>query len=815
MGYISDVWVDVTFIGSVPSFYTYKVPSAESRKAREGALVVAPLRRRRLAGVITRLLQKPDEALKNKDCKPVLFIPFETPLFTADLLRFYRWCAEYYRISLGGILKTALPLPRKVLKHEHLDITENGKNALRKEMRGGNAHADLFLRRWEKGESLLPMIARRGMWKVLLDWTSEGWVRWNYPGFAESFNPQIACYSYVSESLDAFRMGPKEKAIVAYMETEETIEEKALLEKFPKSRRTLRRLEEKGILSRYTRPAPFSTGSPVPSDGAAVFSLSHEQKLVLSAITEEMKAPTPRPILLHGVTGGGKTELYIQAIQAMLRRGKSSLVLVPEIVLTPQLVSRIRSRCKIPVVTWRRHLTERERWKQWLQLYGHAPVVVIGARSAIFTPVRDLGLIVIDEEHDPSFKQEEGLLYNARDVAVVRGRQQTCAIILGSATPSIESFHNVKIDKFRYGVITNRPTGQPLPKAEVVDLREEGIPMRGETRGLMLTKPLRQALMEVYASGQQALLFLNRRGYARIVTCVQCGETLMCPHCSVSLILHKPANILRCHYCGFSRGLPETCDACGGALIQMGGGTQRLEEEIEGVVPDARIARLDRDTMQKRSLYENILNRLQRREIDILIGTQMIVKGHDYPGIVLMGILMADHSLRFPDFRASERTFQLLTQASGRCGRGDRPGRVIIQTFSPEHYSIQHAVHHDFIGFYEEEIRARRELDYPPFSRLAVIRVSGPGFKAVETKAVRIATQGRHAASGRSALVQVLGPTPALLARLKSRYRWQVLLKRRFSRELHRVVEEIFASKAAKPEKGMKVQVEFDPVQLA
>jgi len=465
-------------------------------------------------------------------------------------------------------------------------------------------------------------------------------------------------------------------------------------------------------------------------------------------------------------------------------------------------------------VTWHSHLTERERWSQWLQLHSLAPIVVIGARSAIFTPVKDLGLIVIDEEHDPSFKQEEGLLYNARDVAVVRSRHQGCSLILGTATPSVESYHNVKQEKFRYSVLTRRPTGQPLPKGEVVDLRQEGFPKRQETRGLMLSRPLREALMEVYASGHQSLLFLNRRGYARVVTCVQCGETLMCPRCSVSLTLHKPANALRCHYCGFSRRLPEKCEACGGTLIQMGGGTQRLEEEVLGVLPEARVARLDRDTMQKRSLYEVVLRRLREREIDILIGTQMIVKGHDYPGIVLMGIVTADQSLRFPDFRASERTFQLLTQASGRCGRGDIPGRVIIQTFSPDHYSIRHAVHHDFVGFYEEEIGFRKELGYPPFTRLAAIRISGPNFNAVEEKSLRIATVGRQVSAVRKGAVHVLGPSPALLSRLKNRYRWQILLKGRSSAELHRVVDEIFRSRAGKAERGMKVQVEFDPVQL-
>ena len=806
--------VDVTFLSPLPTCYTYKVPPSGEKKVREGSLVVAPLRRRRLAGIVTGIPREERESSQSISFKPVLFIPFEVPLFTSEQLRFFQWCARYYHVPLGGILKTALPLPRRILKGERLEATPEGERHLVKRAGEGDSHADLFLRLWREGEELLSLIGRKDAWESLLDWTAKGWVEWDYPGFVENFNPEITYYSLAPDPSPSFRLGSKEREIVAYLERRGIASSHEIREGFPKASGRLRRLVEKGVLREIVRPDPLSEPDHPTFEEGSSPALTHEQRVALSAIMDEMASPSPQPILLHGVTGGGKTELYIQAIQATLQKGKSSLVLVPEIVLTPQLVSRIQSRCHVPVVTWHSRLTERERWQQWLRLHGLAPVVVIGVRSAVFAPVKELGLIIVDEEHDPSFKQEEGLLYHARDVAVVRCRHQSCPLILGSATPSIESYHNVKKEKFRYAVLTRRPTGQPLPKVEVVDLRREGFSERQETRGLMLSKPLREALLEAYAAGQQSLLFLNRRGYARFVTCVQCGETLACPHCSVSLILHKPA-VLRCHYCGFSRKLPEKCEACGGTLIQVGGGTQRLEEGIRGLLPEARIARLDRDTMQKRSLYETLLSRLRRRELDVLIGTQMIVKGHDYPGIVLMGVLMADHSLRFPDFRASERTFQLLTQASGRCGRGTLPGRVIIQTFSPEHYSIRHAVHHDFIGFYEEEIRFREELDYPPFSRLVVIRISGPDSRAVERKSSRIAVEGRRIASNRKTPVQVLGPTPALLARLKNRYRWQVLLRGKSSVELHRTVERIMASKAAKPEKGMKIQMEFDPVQLA
>ncbi len=808
------MWVDVTFLGSLPLAYTYLVPPSLVEKAREGALVVAPLRRRRLAGVVTGIRADSRNLPRGKAFKPILAIPLDHPVFDATLLKFYEWCARYYRIPLGGILRTAFPLPRRFFKGETVKTTPQGERALRGKAAEDARARSLWKRLQGEGEPL-PLVALEGMWEALLVWTAEGWLQWEYPNFSRGFTPRLRYVQPSGDLPEAVRLGPKERAVLAFVLEKGRVEERDLAREFPRSRRSLRRLIEKGALEVLTRPAFPKEPAVRSREPGPCPDLTHEQKVALSAVEREIASESPRPLLLHGVTGGGKTELYIRAIQATLERGQSSLILVPEIVLTPQLVSRIRARCGVPVVVWHSHLTEKERWEQWLQLYHTAPVIVIGARSAVFTPVKALGLIVIDEEHDPSFKQEEGILYNARDVAVVRAREQSCPLILGSATPSIESYHNVKREKFRYCVLTRRPTGQPLPKGEVIDLRKEGFAKWQETRGLMLSKPLREALLTAFHAGQQSLLFLNRRGYARFVTCGQCGETVMCPRCSVSLILHKPADVLRCHYCGFSRKLPERCEACGGPLLQMGGGTQRLEEEIRGVVPDARIARLDRDTMRKRSLYETLLTRLRRREIDVLIGTQMIVKGHDYPGVTLMGVLMADHSLKFPDFRASERTFQLLTQASGRCGRGDLPGRVLIQTFSPDHYSIRHAVHHDFIGFYEEEIRYREELGYPPFSRLAALRVSGPDPKAVERKALGLAAEGKRAAAyGNGGSVQVLGPAPALLARLKDRFRWQVILKGRDSASLHRVVEKILSAKAAKPEKGMKVQVEFDPIQL-
>ncbi len=808
------MWIEVTFLGAYPSGYTYFVPPPWEKRVCAGTMVVVPLRKRRITGIVTQILSTLPAGVLPQSVKPVLSVPFDTPIFSIDLLRFYKWCAQYYQAPLGSILKASLPLPRGILKGETCYVTPEGKMALSKtqKRRGTDREPP-----WEASGLLsdLPrLISQEENWEDLLSWTGQGWITWHYPEFSKAFAPKVSFYRLSPSVPEGIRTGPKERAILDFIARLGKAQASEVRTRFPNARASINRLLEKGAIQVTFQDEPLTLPPGFESDVPIPPTLSPEQKVVLGTFEKEMSAETPRPILLHGVTGGGKTELYIQAIQKTILAGKSSLVLVPEIVLTPQLIARIRGRCPAPIAIWHSRLAEKERWRQWLLIRRENPTVIIGARSAIFMPVEKLGLIIIDEEHDPSFKQEEGLLYHARDVAIVRGRLTRCALILGSATPSIESYHNVRRGRFRYSTITRRPTGQPLPAVEVIDLRKEGVSPRQVTRGLMLTRPLREALMEASETGQQSLLFLNRRGYARFLICRQCGETLTCPRCSVSLILHKPKLILRCHYCGYSRPLPPTCERCGGDLAQMGGGTQRLEEEIREILPNARVARLDRDTAQKHSGYETLLTRLRQREIDVLIGTQMIVKGHDFPGVVLMGVVMADHALKFPDFRAAERTFQLLTQASGRCGRGNRPGRVIIQTFTPEHYSIQYAARHDFIGFYNEEIRYRKESGYPPFTRMAVIRITGPDLEAVTTRAARLAAEGKRLLRRSGIPMILLGPAPALLSRLKNRYRWQLILKSKTSGDLHRLIGEMLRSRFARPEKFIKIRVEFDPVQL-
>ncbi len=807
------MWVEVTFLGTVPSAYIYHVPFLMEDRMEEGCLAVAPLRRRRLPGVVTRVLKKAPLDIAPASLKPVLCLPFRERLFHEHHLELYRWCANYYRLPLGGILKSALPLPAGAMKGERIVLTKTGRAVLEREKGKGNPCAKELLNQWNEGKALSTLISHEGMWKALLEWTDKGWLVWEYKGFEKVFEPKIS-FLKVSPTFSGGRLlGSKQREIFEYVCREGIVEERELKRVIPHAHIALKRLVEKGILKVTYRAEDLWNGkNHIKKEEPP--RLSPEQRVAIELIERESEKSSPHPILIHGVTGSGKTELYIRSIRRVTKTGKSVLVLVPEIVLTSQLISRIRSRCDAPVVVWHSHLTEREKWHQWLLLVKNAPVVVIGARSSIFVPLRNLGLIVVDEEHDPSFKQGEGILYNARDLAIVRARMQSCVLLLGSATPSIESYHNVKRGRFKYAAMVHRPTGQPLPSVETVDMRKTLSSLPQALSQMMLSSPLRKALMETYEKGHQALLFLNRRGFARVVVCSNCGEALMCPRCSVSLVLHKPHDILRCHYCGFHRKLPPRCERCGGAFLQIGAGTQRLELEVQQLIPQARIARLDRDIMQKRSLYEDLLGRLRAKEIDILIGTQMVVKGHDYPGIALVGIVMADHSLRFPDFRSAERTFQLLTQASGRCGRGKTRGQVIIQTFSPDHYSIRYAKYHDFLGFYEEEIRYRKELAYPPFARLAVIRVVGEKVQEVKNRAAQIVEVARDVEKRVAEEVEILGPAPALLSRLKDRHRWHIILKSSRSRELHQFITRIFSHTPLLKGRSINVRVEFDPIQL-
>ena len=537
--------------------------------------------------------------------------------------------------------------------------------------------------------------------------------------------------------------------------------------------------------------------------------LNAEQEAAMGAVVEEMGNPTC-PILLFGVTGSGKTEIYLRAIRHALDAGKTALVLVPEIALTPQTVERFKSRfaeIQDQIAVLHSHLSDGERHDEWHKIHtGHARIV-IGARSSIFAPVENPGVIIVDEEHEASYKQDEAPRYNARDMAVLRGHKEKAAVILGSATPSLESWHNSQSGKYRLVRLNQRVDDKSMPVVRVVDLRR---PSRNDPGGGILSKPLREAIEGRIQKGEQTILFLNRRGFSTSMVCEACGHVCQCSDCSVSLTYHRAAERLVCHICGHNQRAPKACPKCSDPKIRHAGtGTQKVEEALQRIFPKARVARMDADSMTRKESYRETLGAFKEGRIDILVGTQMIAKGLHFPNVTLVGIVNADLGLHIPDFRAGERTFQLLTQVAGRAGRGEMEGEVFVQTFTPFSPSIQFARHHDFEGFMEQEMEFRRSFGYPPFGRMAMITLRGTMLERVEFSALTLSRKLKAAAEEG---ILVGEGVPAPLEKAKTYYRYQVSLRGNSSMRLARLARSVL--EALPMPEDVFVAVDIDPLHL-
>ncbi|MBA2848134.1 primosomal protein N' [Thermosulfuriphilus ammonigenes] len=558
-------------------------------------------------------------------------------------------------------------------------------------------------------------------------------------------------------------------------------------------------LKEACPLSQKGRP--LSIISPEILDQTRTITPTTAQKAAAAVISQSLSGDF-HPFLLHGVTGSGKTWVYIKAVSEVLKRGKSALILVPEIALIGALEGAFVAEFGQEVALFHSFLSERQRTETWLKACRGKCRIVIGARSAIFVPLKDLGLIVVDEEHDPSYKQEEGLRYQARDLALARGQMAGATVILGSATPSIKSYYLARKGRLRLISLRQRASGQRLPQTRIVDLTQV------ERPGYLLSRPLLEALKERLRGGEQAIVFVNRRGFATLVVCHRCGYQFRCLNCSVALTYHKEEGELRCHYCGLTlKALPQ-CPACGqGRLEILGLGTQRVAEELARLLPEARIGRLDRDVARSPGRLKKVLDDFQQGELNILVGTQMLSKGHHFPRVTLVGVILADLSLNFPDFRAPERTFQLLVQVAGRSGR-ERSGEVIVQTFSPGHYSLRHALRHDYEGFYQTEIGLRQELNWPPFSRLASLLWETPAKETGETLARALERLPELV----SPALEVLGPAEASHHRLKGRWRWQIVFKAPNITTLHQGLKQAQdLIREASPPGPFRIVVDIDP----
>lgn len=538
------------------------------------------------------------------------------------------------------------------------------------------------------------------------------------------------------------------------------------------------------------------------------FPLTEEQKQVITPILSSITNETYNPFLLYGVTGSGKTEVYLQSIAAVLKKGKEAIVLVPEIALTPQMVDRFKGRFGSQVAVLHSALSVGEKYDEWRKILRKEVKVVVGARSAVFAPFENLGIIIIDEEHESSYKQEDNPRYHARDVAVWRGQYHKCPIVLGSATPTLESFARAKKGVYELLTMEKRMNEQALPTVEIVDMREE---LRDGNRS-MFSKALHEKIADRLEKKEQMVLFLNRRGHSTFVMCRDCGYVVQCPHCDISLTYHKMNHRLKCHYCSYEENMPTECPACQSTYIRFfGTGTQKVEEEITKLFPEARVIRMDVDTTSRKGMHEKLLKAFGEEKADILLGTQMIAKGLDFPKVTLVGVLTADTMLHLPDFRASEKTYQLLTQVSGRAGRHELPGEVVIQTYTPEHYSIELAKNQQYDVFFDQEMQMRRTRQYPPYYYVVLVTVSHPELLKAVQVTEKIASYLRTHCSQQT---MVLGPVASAIPRIKDRYRYQCMIKYKREPNLKNVLKMVNEHYQAEMQKELQISIDFNPTML-
>jgi len=604
------------------------------------------------------------------------------------------------------------------------------------------------------------------------------------------------------------RSKAQQKVLDVLIEQKKSIPLHKLLNKLNISKRVLLSMKEKGLIQISQQPITFVHSITQPIKTKTI-QLTHLQEKVIVRVYEGISRKEFYPVLLHGITGSGKTEIYILAIKRALEQGSKALLLTPEISLTPQLSKRFRSHFGSLVTVLHSGLSPRERLNEWWNIKEGRRKVVIGTRSAIFSPLDDVGIIIVDEEHDASYKQEENPRYNGRDLALMRGKIEQAEVILGSATPSLESFFNAEREKYLYLQLEERISPGRLPQVEIIDMQQE---FKQQGKRKLFSQHLSTELQECLSRKEQALILLNRRGYASYLQCRKCGYIPTCLNCSISLTYHQTENRLKCHYCGYSSQPLMQCQECEGEYIHyIGEGTEKIEEKLSLLLPQAKILRMDRDTTRFKGAAEKIISQFTAGGANILIGTQMIAKGHDIHNVTLMGIISADVALTLPDFRSSERTFQLLTQASGRSGRGELRGKVIIQTNHPNHYSIQMAEKQDYHIFYQKELRFRRIMKYPPFTSLVNIILKGRNLKKLKIKADKVAQELQ---SQDTRGIWIIGPAPAPISKIKGNYRYQIILKARNRTRLKTILKETI-NNLRENRIGIKdIFIDIDPLSL-
>jgi primosomal protein N' (replication factor Y) len=816
-------YVDVAVPLGVRKTFAYSVPAQLRDQAVRGVRVLVPFGRKIITGFVVGV--SPDPPDGNFKVRSIRAVLDPAPMIPAVLVETALWAAERYFTSPGEILKAALPAGSQIAGSQEIRLTPRAERLLAGGLRptGLSSQANSILNTLShEGALTLPELSRRGGVPDASRWlgslAQEGWItieeKLQRPRVSAKERLGIRALEPAGQNLES--LTPLQRALYSFLEPGgKPVPLKEMLRATRASASVAQALARKGL----AEIAPLKL-LRIPVDIAeAPAPATHHLTAAQEQIFHELRAALSRGVatryLIHGVTGSGKTEIYLKLIAEVLRQGQASILMVPEIGLTPLLARIATSHFPDQVALMHSAMSPGERFDQWHRIRSGEARVVVGTRSAVFAPLQDLRLVIVDEEQDASYKQDETPVYHAREVAWHRIQQSSGVLLMGSATPSIETFHGARTTKeIRYLALPQRFQARPLPRVTLVDMALE---FQRHGKNSVVSGTLQQELKERLRLGEQSIIMLNRRGYATMLLCRSCGHTTSCPDCSIALTYHQEQRRLICHYCGIEQQPPSACTSCGGEYIYyVGVGSEQLEEMLRSMFPAARIARFDRDSTRRRGALRRILLAFAERNLDILVGTQMLAKGHDFPNVTLVGVIGSDAGLSFPDFRSAERTFQLLTQVAGRAGRGETPGQVVIQSFYPNHYVLRFARNQDYTGFFEREIEYRKLLGYPPFVRMVQILVSNASqveaSKVGRKIAVAIKSQSqRHELASQ---LRILGPAVAPLEKLRGKYRYQVLLKSPPGADLTPLLRDAFAELGTHRVPLKNVQVDIDPLSL-
>ncbi len=761
-----------------------------------GLRCIVPFRNSIRTGIVQSEAVSVDNSIQYKE---ILEVVEDKPLLTFDLWKLSFWIANYYATSIGKVLFSMLP---KGLSLEiFTDIRLKGDH---KELEHKLDLYDMLKdEEWHELNYIFNQLGSSISYKLIEELEKAGIIEVKRH-YDKKVKVKKANFIFVEGNDKDVKLSPKQKEAFELIRSSEKI---LALTDIAKafSYSIIRALQEKGLIKIIPLEVSDNIDLLPTRKERKIVTLTDEQAKVISNIEKDLESYKVH--LLYGITGSGKTEVYIRIMEKVLANGKNALLLVPEISLTPQTVDRFYSAFGENIAILHSNLTDRERFHEWKRIKANECRIIIGARSAIFAPLQDIGLIIVDEEHEGSYKQENSPRYNARDLAVMRGKINVCPVILGSATPSLESWLNALNGRYILNKMLKRPAGITLPTVKIIDLKKE-------KNDLLLSEELLKAIKDKLEKKEQVILFQNRRGYSNFMQCKSCGELIKCPHCDVSLHYHSYTEEVICHYCGYKKPTPRKCPSCGGYSFMYGvGGTQKLEEQVRSCFPTAKVMRMDSDTTSKKSSYTDMFEAMSSNSVDILLGTQMISKGLDFPNVTLVGVILADISLGLADFRASERTFQLLTQVAGRSGRGDKVGQVIIQTYMPEHYAIVNSSNQDFLKMAEMELHMRESLFYPPHFRLARILFS----HHTEKTLLESFNKNREFFQQLSSIysfqeLKVLGPAPAPIPRISNKFRYHLIFKGKDVSVISSVIK--FFKSNYKAKSSIKVAIDIDPISL-